>query len=774
MFSSRADAVENGHIRLKEGLESSIGPARAAAEFRQSSGLGSSRCDALVELIRLSTGSRPEVHRSLLVRLVKGLEASVPTMDAKSQDALLKKSFYFINSDLLRPIPVALMRSRADIPEEYLRTLALSPELAEGMSLQVQRQVWEHDDGARLFEAKVGPLLDAYAGGAGAKHAGYFTSRLTLVKLPTDAWRHQSAAALHGLVDLVGPRQGLLDRLCGVLARRFAEACGAAGAGAGHAWCCLLADVLLDMEVRIPDRKARPANAERRLRVARIIDQAKRAGALEETQLAELLRGLKLCLQPAAHAKALGTALGKAALPAKGSAPPPPRPGPTVDRKATAKALRGLLSGLAEADHDRLFAEPVTDSMVPGYSDVIKQPMALSVIRTKLGAYASVDAMGKDVELMLANCVKFNGKGHFADYAKRVQSKWRADATKAKALLRAMPPPPPPAAGTALQAESGPTAPLLAQSLGSGMDAAVAVLLVAAAAPLLRHSVARAVDQVVIARGLPGRHAGLGALVQLQAVATGAAAMVRRQAFAVPDPSAHSLRVALPLLARALGEAAAGGGAALLDAALADAAFGGVFSDPAARSAALALAGSAIAAQATKASGDTALAKCVGLLKLLALHGDAAAAGDRSWLDAVVKAGLQAQPPLACRSPEVRAALLDCLARLAERHGAAPTDEALVKLLAGWAAMAPAPWATAAEAEAALRRRRRALRPPLAAAAAVTAATVADSSHGADGAPPAKRIRGGLPATGAPLGDLTAEYAKLRAAGVDVDAALRD
>ena len=54
----------------------------------------------------------------------------------------------------------------------------------------------------------------------------------------------------------------------------------------------------------------------------------------------------------------------------------------------------------------------VTEDIAPGYSSVIKQPMDLSTIRSKIATtYSSVEEMDKDVDLMVENAKRFNGPG---------------------------------------------------------------------------------------------------------------------------------------------------------------------------------------------------------------------------------------------------------------------------------------------------------------------------------------------------------------------------
>lgn len=76
-------------------------------------------------------------------------------------------------------------------------------------------------------------------------------------------------------------------------------------------------------------------------------------------------------------------------------------------------ALRSLMEQaweyLRDLDALGFFATPVSDLVAPGYSKLIARPMDLSLVRMKLNKkYKSLEAMGKDVELMVSNCFLYN------------------------------------------------------------------------------------------------------------------------------------------------------------------------------------------------------------------------------------------------------------------------------------------------------------------------------------------------------------------------------
>jgi hypothetical protein len=91
--------------------------------------------------------------------------------------------------------------------------------------------------------------------------------------------------------------------------------------------------------------------------------------------------------------------------------------------------LTGLLTKctFCRADDYDIFKEPVTESVVPGYSEIITKPMDFLTMKSKVegGKYGEgSDAAAKfygDFLLVFDNCYKFNdGIGEVVDEAKVV------------------------------------------------------------------------------------------------------------------------------------------------------------------------------------------------------------------------------------------------------------------------------------------------------------------------------------------------------------------
>ncbi|EFJ39873.1 hypothetical protein VOLCADRAFT_100426 [Volvox carteri f. nagariensis] len=78
--------------------------------------------------------------------------------------------------------------------------------------------------------------------------------------------------------------------------------------------------------------------------------------------------------------------------------------------------LERCFEQIVKQDKDGLFAKPVTDDVAPGYSEVIKNPIDLSVIRERLrnGNYDTWGSLEADLVLMTNNAKTYNPEGSTA------------------------------------------------------------------------------------------------------------------------------------------------------------------------------------------------------------------------------------------------------------------------------------------------------------------------------------------------------------------------
>ncbi|SPP73115.1 peregrin [Drosophila guanche] len=75
-------------------------------------------------------------------------------------------------------------------------------------------------------------------------------------------------------------------------------------------------------------------------------------------------------------------------------------------------ALTKLLDALEARDTMEIFREPVDISEVPDYTDIVKHPMDLGTMRTRLKdcQYTTLEQLESDFDLMIQNCLAYNNK----------------------------------------------------------------------------------------------------------------------------------------------------------------------------------------------------------------------------------------------------------------------------------------------------------------------------------------------------------------------------
>lgn len=122
------------------------------------------------------------------------------------------------------------------------------------------------------------------------------------------------------------------------------------------------------------------------------------------------------------------------------------------------EALELIVDTVRTSKHAWPFVDAVPDT-VPGYYDLIKEPMDLKTLRTKVEFrhYKSLIELEKDFQLLVNNCEKFNGPKNV--YTKMVYKLWKSFRKNVQLYLERdlhmneyetflYPPPPPPAPPT--------------------------------------------------------------------------------------------------------------------------------------------------------------------------------------------------------------------------------------------------------------------------------------------------------------------------------------
>lgn len=79
------------------------------------------------------------------------------------------------------------------------------------------------------------------------------------------------------------------------------------------------------------------------------------------------------------------------------------------------RLLNDLVKKITQKDTQRLFAMPVTEEIAPGYSNVIKTPIDMSIIKIKVhdDEYEDLRQFRDDMYLMFQNCLTYNPPGTY-------------------------------------------------------------------------------------------------------------------------------------------------------------------------------------------------------------------------------------------------------------------------------------------------------------------------------------------------------------------------
>merc|ERR1712223_2364719 len=77
-------------------------------------------------------------------------------------------------------------------------------------------------------------------------------------------------------------------------------------------------------------------------------------------------------------------------------------------QKALTRLLEQMLHHLQKKDINNFFANPVNDSIAPGYSSIISQPMDFFTMKSKLPSYTDLATFRADFELICNNAMTYN------------------------------------------------------------------------------------------------------------------------------------------------------------------------------------------------------------------------------------------------------------------------------------------------------------------------------------------------------------------------------
>lgn len=213
-------------------------------------------------------------------------------------------------------------------------------------------------------------------------------------------------------------RPKLLYSLLSVLIARHGKSKAGLLGGAQHLHCTLVADILLSTGGPLPSAY------QDIVILARVLDDCVQEGTITNSNVSKIQDALRSIFK--------GDDDGVPVSPQKNEAKTMKTgeqtdlPGNSIQRQLDRIITSGI-NAMKEADVRNLFLNPVTDNDAPDYSKVIKKPMCISMMESKVDSheYKSPSQWEEDVKLMFKNCLDYNRPPGGTWYIKEAQRQLR-------------------------------------------------------------------------------------------------------------------------------------------------------------------------------------------------------------------------------------------------------------------------------------------------------------------------------------------------------------
>ncbi len=394
--------------------------------------------DSILEFLSHFGATRLDMHKRVGDALRTQLEEEIRKVQGTAPLLKLLSNIWFTATKVpeLRPVVWAILkRLGTDTPKQVLEELSKQQEPAyaemwKPLSPLLKRLVWECDWDSRvgdkdpddpneyyllmestMFAQRVQPIVNGYCHEkllVESANRPFVTSlrerrmvtshRRALLKGEAAANAPTVAKAVSELRQLLAGdtpafRPKLLNAFLSILMARhgLVEDTELVG-GAAYLYCTLVADILLSGPL--------PKAYQPLLTLARTLDEVVKAGALSNSQLSQI-QGCLRQIYPTDEADMETQQSKSAAVAAKTNID-------RFKRETLNKIITSGLEAMKEADPQSLFLNPVTDAIAPGYSRVIKQPMCIKTMESKINSYETLQEWETDVKLVFRNCINYN------------------------------------------------------------------------------------------------------------------------------------------------------------------------------------------------------------------------------------------------------------------------------------------------------------------------------------------------------------------------------
>lgn len=200
---------------LLEQLTSSNQPFKVIEEFKKLAGLQQKEVSHCIPLLDLHKIPRSEVYSSLVNSLKEQLVDRISTLDNNKLATLLEQSFSYIGFEEVRAVPMTILRAMKEVPNRYLKQLALNRNLYDQCPIEVKRQIWLTNE--TLFKEEVIHDLKEYATDldlASLSNEMYYDNNFPP---PPPSKRRKEDRVLQHLLSLIGNSVKLYNQLVSYL-----------------------------------------------------------------------------------------------------------------------------------------------------------------------------------------------------------------------------------------------------------------------------------------------------------------------------------------------------------------------------------------------------------------------------------------------------------------------------------------------------------------------------------------------------------------------------
>lgn len=478
LVSSRIPKFGNaGRKSLEKLFVESTNASSVIHEVRNSWGLQHPPVEALFKFADLISIPHRTIHRTALHEMRERLLKTIGSLDQDALRAMLQETITFISHPELRAVPLAILQKMTTVPAASLRLLG-KRKLLHHLPVPLQRQAWLLSDdsmsstskniaknlgsngiGNGAFQVAIGPICAQIMEHLAVNKP---TKGSAAIVVDSASYSSQRTRAINQLLHIILGTKGSNEVPVAdsqILFSKFSFYCldNCLKTGNGS-WGALFRHLLI--AVSNTGEGGKVVGSSHLIEVARICSQCSRTGKLEDSHVESIVRLIRNIISSqmtsfTRKARDLGIDDGIQGSRTGRQNSQNKRGNSSVNKlsKILAKKnefykrkrsdpphdllrpiLQDGLTYLFSIDTDRIFHDPVTEELVPGYKDYIPWPMDFRTMQNILNndnlntgyIYHSLEAFDGDVIRIFRNCRNFNGpESPYTEYAVTLNAAWK-------------------------------------------------------------------------------------------------------------------------------------------------------------------------------------------------------------------------------------------------------------------------------------------------------------------------------------------------------------